>query len=902
MARPKSPKAAPPKFRQKTPAKAPKATSDEAAAKAGSPALPPAKPPKPNPKPVQGPDGPTSDSVAKEAAEDGGGDDEHGSVGGGLLARAAARVSNMLRGRKTPTNGSSAKASKPAKTTNGRGANGNGRSANGRANSGASNGLDKLPASGETHQLATDEVLTTNQGVPVSDDQNSLKLGSRGPTLLEDFHFLEKMTHFDHERIPERIVHARGSAAHGTFTAYKSLSKLTRASFLEDAGKETPVFARFSTVAGGAGSVDLPRDVRGFAVKFYTDEGIFDLVGNNIPVFFIQDALKFPDLVHAVKMEPDRGYPQNATAHDTFWDFVSLMPESMHMLMWAMSDRTIPRSLRMMEGFGVHTFKLVNAQGDVTFVKWHWRPLIGSQSVVWDEAVKINGADQDFHRRDLFMAIAAGAFPQWELSIQAFTEDDIADFPFDVLDPTKIIPEELVPLQPIGKMVLDRWPDNFFAETEQVAFHPGHVVPGIDFSDDPLLQGRIFSYTDTQLKRLGSPNFHEIPINRPRCPMRNFQRDGHMRQEINRGRVNYEPNSLAPGFPRETPAGFVTHASSFAPPSGLGEAAKVRARSETFADHYSQARQFWRSMTEPEQRHIVNAYTFELAKVDTVAIRARMLGHLDIIDPELGQRVADGLGMVGQAAAITPVREPIELEPSPALSILAKHNPTLQGRKVGCMIGDGFDRALVEKLRAATMKEGAMFELVAPKVGGALAADGTQVPADHMILGAPSVMFDAVVVAPGAAALPTLMIESAAKQWVFDAFTHCKVIGVVGSAQPLLDAAGVMPDDGIIPITAKSIDAFLERAKQGRIWTREVITMGPDKKLSTSKKPALPSRVPADRDYATIDDMAKAKKKKAPPAKAAKPKSGGKSGGGGPQMGIGDFMQEQFTPKKPKRG
>jgi catalase len=506
----------------------------------------------------------------------------------------------------------------------------------------------------------------------------------------------------------------------------------------------------------------------------------------------------------------------------------------MNMLMWVMSDRAIPRSLRMMEGFGVHTFKLVNDAGDVTFVKWHWRPLLGSQSVVWDEAIKINGADQDFHRRDLFTAIQAGAYPEWELSIQAFTEDDVADFPFDILDATKIIPEELIPLEPIGRMKLDRWPDNFFAETEQVAFCPAHVVPGIDFSDDPLLQGRLFSYTDTQLKRLGSPNFHEIPINRPRCPMRNLQRDGHMRQEINRGRVNYEPNSLAPSFPRETPDGFATHADSFAPPNGLGDVEKIRARSETFADHYSQARQFWHSMTEPEQRHIVNAFTFELSKVDTIAVRTRMLGHLDIIEPELGARVADGLGMVGQADKVTPAREPIELDPSPALSILAKHNPTLVGRKVGCMIADGFDRGLVEKLRAAVTSEGAMFELVAPKVGGALAADGTQVKADHMILGGPSVLFDACVVAPGAAALPQLMLESAAKQWVADAYTHCKIIGVVGAAQPLLDAAGVKKDEGIVDINAKSIGTFIDRAKEGRLWAREVMTMGPDKKAATS--------------------------------------------------------------------
>jgi catalase len=717
----------------------------------------------------------------------------------------------------------------------------NGRS-NGRSSgktNGKSNGKSRAAErgnGGETHQLATDTILTTNQGVPVSDDQNSLKVGVRGPTLLEDFHFLEKMTHFDHERIPERIVHARGSAAHGYFQPYRSLAKYTRAAFLQDPKQKTPVFCRFSTVAGGAGSVDLPRDVRGFAVKFYTQEGVFDLVGNNIPVFFIQDAIKFPDFVHAVKMEPDRGFPQNATAHDTFWDFISMMPESLHMILWAMSDRTIPRSYRMMEGFGVHTFKLVDAKDKVTFVKWHWRPMLGSQSVVWDEACKINGADQDFHRRDLFTAIQAGAFPEYELSIQAFTEEQAADFPFDILDATKLIPEELVPLEPVGKMVLDRWPDNFFAETEQAAFHPGHLVPGIDFSDDPLLQGRIFSYTDTQLKRLGGPNFHEIPINRPKCPMHNFQRDGHMRQDVDIGRVNYEPSSLAPAMARETPRGFVTHAQI------LGETStgKQRIRSETFADHYSQARMFYRSMTDTEQRHIVNAFAFELSKVETLHVRQRMLGHLDIVEPELGERVADAMGMTGQAMSLTAAREPIELPPSPPLSILAKEVPTLRGRKVGVLVGDGFDRGLVDKLRTAVAKEGAMFEIVAPKIGGALAADGKQVPADHIIAGGPSVIFDAVVVAPGAAAIPTMLIDIAAINWVGDAFAHCKVIGVVGAAQPLLDKAGVQPDEGIVEVTAKTVAAFIEAAKGGRIWTRETKTLGPDKRPS---KPG--ARIPA---------------------------------------------------------
>ena len=692
---------------------------------------------------------------------------------------------------------------------------------------------------GELHQQATGEnILTTNQGVPISDDQNSLRIGARGPTLLEDFHLLEKITHFDHERIPERIVHARGSAAHGEFTPYKGAAKFTRAAFLQDPAVKTPVFVRFSTVAGGAGSVDLPRDVRGFATKFYTSEGIFDLVGNNIPVFFIQDALKFPDLVHSVKMEPDRGFPQNASAHDTFWDFVSLMPESMHMLMWAMSDRGIPRSYRMIEGFGVHAFRMVDAKGRATFVKFHWRPMLGTQSVVWDEAVKINGADQDFHRRDLFTAIQAGAFPEYELSIQAISEAEADALPFDILDPTKLVPEEAFPLIPLGKMVLNRWPENFFAETEQSAFHPGHLVPGIEFSDDPLLQGRIFSYTDTQLKRLGGPNFHELPINSPKCPMHNFQRDGMARMQIDPGRVNYEPNSLGPRTPRETPRGFATHP-RFAPGTE-----KVRVRSETFSDHYSQARLFWRSMTPPEQRHIAGAFTFELSKVETVAIRRRMLGHLNIIEPELGMKVAEGLGMVGQADAITPARTPIDLPPSPALSILAKAPATLTGRKVGALIGDGFDRALVDTVRAAVVKEGAMFELVAPKIGKTLAADGTEVAADHMVAGGPSVIFDAVIVVPGAGAIPDLLGESAAIDWVSDAFVHCKVIGTVAVAQPLLEASRVKPDAGVIDLGGKGIAEFIDAAKRGRIWDREPTVRGP-KPAAPPKRPGAPVKKPA---------------------------------------------------------
>ena len=674
---------------------------------------------------------------------------------------------------------------------------------------------------GELHQRAsgapgvTDNILTTNQGVPISDDQNSLKVGSRGPTLLEDFHLLEKITHFDHERIPERIVHARGSAAHGTFAPYEIARKYSRAAFLQYPKVRTPVFVRFSTVAGGAGSVDLPRDVRGFATKFYTSEGVFDLVGNNIPVFFIQDALKFPDLIHAVKMEPDRGFPQAASAHDTFWDFVSLMPESMHMLMWAMSDRALPRSLRMMEGFGVNTYRLVDGNGVVHFVKWHWRPTIGTASVTWDEAGKINGADTDFHRRDLFQAIQRGELPEFELSIQAVTEAEADRLEFDILDATKLVPEELVPLIPIGKMVLDRWPDNFFAETEQVAFHPGHVVPGVEFSDDPLLQGRIFSYTDTQLKRLGGPNFHELEINRPKCPMHNFQRDGMARRALDRGRVSYEPNSLAPETPRETQTGFVSQ-------RRVAPGEKVRERSKTFADHYSQARMFWKSMTPPEQRHIVNAFSFELSKVETVAIRTRMLGHLMITERELHDRVAASMGMEGMADTIRPAVAPRDLPPSPALSMLGKAPVTLRGRSVGILVGDGFDHELVTQLIAAIENEHATAELVAPKIGGARAADGTLVPAHHTITGGPSVIFDAVAVVPGAAAIAGLVATPAAINWISDAFHHCKVIATVGDAAPLLDAGRVTAGDGVIDLAGgKAIGQFITAAKHGRVWSRE---------------------------------------------------------------------------------
>ncbi len=667
---------------------------------------------------------------------------------------------------------------------------------------------------GETHQTSG-VAFTTNQGIPVSDDQNSLRGGTRGPTLLEDFVLREKITHFDHERIPERIVHARGSAAHGYFETEVSMSKYTSASFLQKKGTRVPVFTRFSTVAGGSGSVDLPRDVRGFAVKFYTDQGNFDLVGNNIPVFFIQDAIKFPDLIHSVKMEPDRGFPQAASAHDTFWDFISLMPESTHMIMWAMSDRAIPRSLRMIDGFGVHTFRLVNDEGVSTFVKFHWRPTIGCQSVVWDEAVKISGADPDFHRRDLWTAIDTGAYPEWELFFQLFSEEDAKKFDFDVLDPTKLIPEELVPLTKVGRMVLDRNPDNFFAETEQVAYCPANIVPGIDFSDDPLLQGRLFSYLDTQLSRLGSSNFHELPINAPKCPMHNFQRDGHMRTTVPKGRVAYEPNTLDGGGARETPKGYVTHPRAV---SGVA----VRERSKSFSDHFTQAKLFFSSQTEPEQNHIVAALVFELGKVETPAIRDRVLGQLVNVDAKLAKRVADGLGVPLPAAVPAAVPTKKNVTPSPKLSLLQNAKATLQGRVVGILVTDGTDPAVVDRTKKTVEKEGAKLFVVAPKASGVKLSNGKALAADGALAGSPSVFFDAVVLAPSTEGAKALTKEGAAIDFVRDAFGHLKVVGHVKSAAALLAKAGVEAnaDRGVVAVD-DGPEKFVGEAKKGRVFERE---------------------------------------------------------------------------------
>lgn len=673
---------------------------------------------------------------------------------------------------------------------------------------------------GELHQTQSGDVptLTTAQGAPVADDQNTLKVGARGPSLIEDSHFREKIFHFDHERIPERVVHARGYGAHGYFETYESLAEFTRADIFQRAGEKTPAFVRFSTVAGSKGSFDLARDVRGFAVKLYTKEGNWDLVGNNIPVFFIQDAIKFPDVIHSVKPEPDRAFPQAQSAHDNFWDFISLTPESMHMVMWVMSDRAIPRSFRFMEGFGVHTFRFLDARDESTFVKFIWKPKLGLQSVMWNEAVKINGADPDFHRRDLWNAIQAGNFPEWELCVQLFDQEFADKFDFDVLDPTKLIPEEILPPRPVGRLVLDRMPDNFFFETEQVAFMTQNVPPGIDFSNDPLLQGRNFSYLDTQLKRLGSPNFTHLPINAPKCPFAHFQQDGHMAMRNPVGRANYQPNSWDEG-PREDPARGTR---SFREPI---DGTKGRLRPESFADHYSQARQFFNSQTTVEQKHIAMALTFELSRCENPVIRERMVAHLLNIDEALGATVADKLGiekLPKPADAAVPPRD--DLPASPALSIIENGPDSFAGRKVGVLVSNGCDGKLLKALQTAIEKEGAMVELIAPKVGGVVTADGSHLPAQYMIDGGPSVLFDAVALVLSAEGAEMLAKESTARDFVADAFAHCKFIAFTAEAAPLFEKAGVAPDadEGLIPLEgAASVSAFLASCRKLRLWARE---------------------------------------------------------------------------------
>ena len=674
------------------------------------------------------------------------------------------------------------------------------------------------PGNGPLDRVRVDSAgrtLTTNQGVPVADNQNSLKAGLRGPSLLEDFILREKITHFDHERIPERIVHARGSGAHGYFECYEPLTDLTRASIFAEAGKRTPVFVRFSTVAGERGSTDTARDVRGFAVKFYTDEGNWDLVGNNIPVFFIQDAMKFPDIIHAVKPEPHHGMPQAASAHDTFWDFVSLMPETTHMLMWVMSDRAIPRSYRMMQGFGVHTFRFVNAAGKSRFVKFHWNPVAGTHSLAWDEAVKISGADSDFHRRDLWEAIESKNYPEWELGIQVFTEEEAERFSFDVLDATKLVPEELVPVKPIGRMVLNRNPDNFFAETEQVAYCTAHIVPGLDFSNDPLLAGRIHSYVDTQISRLGGANFHEIPINAPVAQVHNNQRDGMHRQAIARGRVAYEPNSLGGGCPFQAgKLGFMSFPQAT-------EEHRVRGKPEKFAEHYNQATLFWESQSGIEKQHIIRAFRFELTKVQTVAVRERVVAQLRNVSAELAQSVADGLGMETLPEALPTVlkRAPKpEVLSSKSLSLLARPGQDgIKTRHIALIVANGVDGEAALMLHRQLADQGGVPRFVGVKLGRVQSEIGDPIEVEVSMETAPAVVWDAMAIVDGGRSIDELSNSGHAMEFLKDQYRHCKPILLMGKAERLVAKAGIpptlpsgKPDPGLLMFGADDFDAALK--------------------------------------------------------------------------------------------
>jgi len=677
------------------------------------------------------------------------------------------------------------------------------------------------------------EYMTTNQGIKINDDQNSLKAGDRGPSLLEDFIFREKMTHFDHERIPERIVHARGSAAHGEFQLYKPMGKYTKAKFLNDTSIKTPVFVRFSTVQGSRGSTDLARDIRGFAVKFYTQEGNYDLVGNNTPVFFIQDAMKFPDLVHAVKPEPHNEIPQAASAHDTFWDFISLMPEAMHNIMWLMSDRAIPRTLRAMEGFGIHTFRFINDEGQSHFVKFHWKPLQGVLGLAWDEAQRLAGKDTDFHRRDLWDAIENGMYPEWELGVQIIPQEDEHKFPFDLLDPTKMIPEEMVPVEIIGKMTLNRNPDNFFAETEQVAFHPGHVVPGIDFTNDPLLQGRLFSYTDTQLSRLGGPNFHEIPINRAIPEVTNNQRDGIHRMQIPKGKVSYHPNSMAQGCPFQA----MIKEGGFASFEERIDASKIRKRSQSFVDHFSQATLFYNSMTDHEKRHIQNAFSFELGKVQLVPIRQRMVDMLLEVDEDLAKKVADHLGLVpkklpqpitgsipadGNPDDHHSVKVKLPITEAPSVSMANKLPTNIKARRIAILTADGVDDDAFTRVKKQLCEMDAMVQIIAPRHGFVTTKSGDQYPVDDSLLTAASVVFDAVYVA-GGESVNTLLEHTGAVHFVAEAYKHCKPIGADANGADLIKKA--VPElkdaeDGVI--TNGDLDEFIGAIMLHRFWDREM--------------------------------------------------------------------------------
>jgi len=682
---------------------------------------------------------------------------------------------------------------------------------------------EKLKSLDPHRKGAEGYALTTNQGVRIADDQNSLRAGSRGPTLLEDFILREKITHFDHERIPERIVHARGSAAHGYFQPYKSLKSLTKADFLSDPDKTTPVFVRFSTVQGGAGSADTVRDIRGFATKFYTDEGIFDLVGNNTPIFFIQDAHKFPDFVHAVKPEPHWAIPQGQSAHDTFWDYVSLQPETLHNVMWAMSDRGIPRSFRTMEGFGIHTFRFINAEGKATFVRFHWKPVAGKASLVWDEAQKLTGRDPDFHRRELWESIEAGDFPEYELGLQLIPEEDEFKFDFDLLDPTKLIPEELVPVQLVGKMVLNRNPDNFFAENEQVAFHPGHIVPGLDFTNDPLLQGRLFSYTDTQISRLGGPNFHEIPINRPTCPYHNFQRDGMHRQDIDTNPANYEPNSINDNWPRETPPG--PKRGGFESYQERVDGSKIRERSPSFGEYYAQPRLFWNSQTPIEQQHIVGGFSFELSKVVRPYIRERVVDQLVHIDIQLAQRVADNLGitLTDEQRNTAPPKEVNGLKKDPSLSLYALPGGSIKGRVVAILLNDKTRASDVLGIMKALKAKGVHAKLLYSRMGEVTADDGSVLPIAATFAGAPSLTVDAVIMPCGD--IQSLLGNGDAVYYLLEAYKHLKPIAFAGDARQCKSLLNVSDqgEEGIVEgdkVDGAFMDGLFDLLAAHRVWSR----------------------------------------------------------------------------------
>ncbi|NUF35313.1 catalase HPII [Acinetobacter oleivorans] len=668
---------------------------------------------------------------------------------------------------------------------------------------------------------ATNEALTTNQGVKIADNENSLRAGIRGSTLLEDFILREKITHFDHERIPERIVHARGVGAHGYFQAYEGNERLTKAGFLTDPSIQTPIFVRFSTVQGPRGSADTVRDIRGFAIKFYTQEGNFDLVGNNAPVFFVQDGIKFPDFVHAVKPEPDTEMPTGATAHDTFWDFVSLVPESAHAVIWAMSDRAIPRNLRSIQGFGVHTFRLINAQGKSHFVKFHWTPKQGLSALVWDEAQKLAGKDPDFHRRDLYEAIENGVYPEWELGVQIVEEEDEMNFDFDLLDPTKIIPEELVPVTPIGRFVLNRNVDNFFAETEQVAFCPGHIVPGIDFTNDPLLQARLFSYTDTQLSRLGGPNFHQIPINKPVCPFHNNQRDGIHQHTIHKGQASYQPNSIDNDWPAETPPAASNGGFESYPEQISGH--KLRQRSETFSDHFSQPRLYYKSLAPHEQKHVVDAYTFELSKVQRKHIRERQVQQiLANIDLDLARQVGANLGI--EVPDLTLDYKKTAVEKSAKLSFLAFPPEDIQGRKVAVLIHNLVKSDTLEAIKNWAIKEGAVVHLLAPSLAPVKDHKDNIIVADGMQMAEPSIAYDAVII-PDGDNLDAVLQDGVARHYVLEAYKHLKPIAFLGNKSDLLEPLDLVADEGTLvedefqPIAEK----FKKLIMAHRVWSREEI-------------------------------------------------------------------------------